>query len=56
LEHTRLVLFGGAWALLLGTLLVMCWYISNRDVRQLAVVLFLVVLLGGPTLAAATTQ
>jgi hypothetical protein len=44
----------GVWTALLVVLLGLCWYVTNRDVRHLAALLFLVVLLGGPPLAAAT--
>ena len=50
---TNPVVFAAVWAVLLAALLGMCWYISNRDVRNLAGVLFLVVLVGGPSLAVA---
>jgi hypothetical protein len=48
------ILFAGVWAALLALLMGMCRLEGNRDVRRLATVLFVVVLLGGPSLAVAT--
>jgi hypothetical protein len=54
MQNANPIVFAAVWAALLTLLLGMCWYVTNRDVRQLAGVLFLVVLVGGPSLAVAT--